>query len=116
MEAVFKVIVATIPKEFDGLEKALQIANDPDRDFELGDPEVSKKGILQDNEEECKSLLAWIGVEIDQHLDTLEYVEGVQFSRRSIRKTEYRRTFDEIAKQAYRVITGRPYPESVKIS
>jgi hypothetical protein len=115
LESVFKVIQATIPKEYDRLEKAIEITNDLNRDFELGDPVVTKEGILQDKEPQCKSLLNRIGVEIDQHLDELEYLEGVKFPNRSIKNHAFGRAFNETAKKIYEVITGRSCPKSVNI-
>ncbi len=116
LESVFKVIEATIPKEYDSLEKAIEIANDLNQDFGLGDPVITKEGILKDNEPECKSLLGRIEVEIDQHLDTLEYIKGVRFPFRSIKDRDFGRVFDETAKKLYKVITGRECPELVNIS
>jgi len=115
-EYIFKVIEATIPKEYDSLEKAIEIANDLNQDLGLGDPVITKEGILKDNESQCKSVLGRIEVEIDQHLDTLEYIKGVRFPFRSIKDRDFGRVFDETAKKLYKVITGRECPESVNIS
>jgi hypothetical protein len=115
LESAFKVIAVTIPKEYDSLEKAIEIANDLNRDFGLGNPVITKKGILEDVEPECNSLLDRIGVEIDQHLDTLEYLKGVKFPYRSIKSKEFRRVFDKTAKKVYEVIAGRPCPRSISI-
>ena len=114
LESVFKVIQATIPKEYDSLEKAIEMANDLNRDFGLGNPVITKDGILEDVESECNALLDRIGVEIDQHLDTLEYLEGVEFPNRSIKNKEFRHAFDETAKKVYEVIVGRPCPGSIR--
>jgi len=114
LESVFKVIEATIPKEYDSPEKAIEITNDLNRDFGLRNPVITKKGILGDVEPECKALLDRIGVEIDQHLDTLEYLEGVEFPNRIIEDRKFRRVFDETAKKVYEVIVGRPCPVSIR--
>ena len=113
LESVFKVIEATIPKEYDSLEKALEMVNDLNRDFGLENPVITKRGILEDIEPECKALLDRIGVEIDQHLDTLEYLEGVEFPNRSIEDRKFRRVFNETAKKVYEVIVGRSCPGSI---
>ena len=42
--SVFKVIEATIPKEYDSLEKAIEMVNDLNRDFGLGNPVITKDG------------------------------------------------------------------------
>ena len=110
LESVFKVIAATIPKEYDTLEKAIEITNDINRDMDFGDPEVTKEGILKDNEPECKALLGRIEVEIDQHLDMLEYLEGINIPFRNAADEEFGHVFDETARKIYEVITGRPCP------
>ena len=116
IEAVFKLIEATIPKEYDSLDKAIKVANELNEDFDLGDPVITKEGILKDNLPECRALLGRIEAEIDQHLDTLEYLKGVTFPHRSIGDKKYNRVFDETSKKVYEVITGRPCPESVNIN
>jgi len=113
LESVFKVIAATIPKEYDSLEKAIKTANELNQDFDLGDPVITKEGILKENQSQCESLLGRLEVEIDRHLDTLEYLKGVKFPTRSIKNREYSRVFDETARKVYEVITGRPCPRSV---
>lgn len=105
--AVFKVIKATIPEEYDSLEKAIEIANDLNRDLELGDPVITKDGILQDNEPECRALLGRIEVEIDQCLDMLESLKGVQFPRGTVKDPEYTLVFDKTAREVYEMVTGR---------
>jgi hypothetical protein len=115
LESVFKVIKATIPKEYDSLEKAIENANDLNRDFGLGNPVITKKGIQADIEPECKALLDRITVEIDQHLDTLEYLKGVKFPNRSIKNRKFNRIFDKTAKKVYELIVGRPCPGSISI-
>jgi hypothetical protein len=116
LEAIFKLIEATIPKDYDSLERAIEIANELNQDFDLGEPLITKEGILEDNEPQCRSLLGRIEVEADQHLDTLEEVKGVRFPFRSINDRDFKPVFDETARKVYEVITGRPYPESVNIS
>ena len=115
LEAVFRVIKATIPEEYDSLEKAIEIANDFSRDLELGDPVITKEGISQDNEPECRALLGRIEVEIDQCLDVLESLKGVQFPRGNVKEPEYTLVFDKAAREVYAMVTGRPYPKSARV-
>ncbi len=114
-EAVLKVIEMIIPKDYDNLENAIEITNDLNRDFELGDPMITREGILKGNEPECRALLGRIAVEMDQHVDTLEDLEGTTFSRVLHNKEHYRQVFDETAKKVYEVIAGRACPESISI-
>ena len=111
-----KVIEMIIPKDYDNLENAIEIANDLNRDFELGEPIVTREGILKGNEPECRALLGRIAVEMDQHLDALEELEGITFSRINYNNEHYRQVFDETAKKVYEAITGRACPESISIT
>jgi len=115
LESVFKVIQATIPREYDSLKKAIEITNDLNRDMNLGEAIVTKKGILQDNLAQCKALIGRIAVEIDMNLDRLEDLEGVKMPERGLKNTEYNRFFDETAKRTYEEITGRKCPKSIKV-
>ena len=115
-EAVMKVIGMIIPKDYDNLENAIEIANDLNRDFELGEPIVTREGILKGKEPECGALLGRIAVEMDQYLDALEELEGITFSRINYNKEHYRQVFDETAKKIYKAITGRACPESISIT
>jgi len=112
-EAVMKVIEMIIPKDYDNLENAIEIANDLNREFELGESIVTREGILKGNEPECRALLGRIAVEIDQHLDALEDLEEITFSRLNLKNKHYRQVFDETAKKVYEVIVGRVCPESI---
>ena len=111
LESVLRAIEATIPKEYDSLEKAIESANDLNRDFNLGDPIITKVGILQDKEPECRVLLGRIEFEIDLHLEKLENLRGVRLPRRSGKDSRYLGALDETASNVYQLITGRPYPE-----
>ncbi len=113
IEAVLKVIEMIIPKDYDNLENAIKMANDLTRDFELGAPMITREGILKGNEPECMALLGRIAVEMDQHLDTLEDLEEITFSRLNLKNRHYRQVFDETAKKVYEVIAGRACPESI---
>ncbi len=46
LNAVFKLIQATVPKEYDTLERAIEITNDINRDMDLGEPVVTEDGII----------------------------------------------------------------------
>jgi hypothetical protein len=115
LQSVFKVIEATVPKQYDGLEEAIRIANEINKDLDLGEPTITKKGVLGDKIPECQAFLNRITVEIDQHLDILEYVPRVKFLRLNIKEPEYNRAFDDAAKSIYRRITNRICPESLKL-
>ena len=115
LHAVFKLIQATVPKEYDTLERAIEITNDINRDMDLGEPVVIENGILRDEKAQCQALLNRITVEIDMKLDMLSYLKDVKMPDRTIRNPDYNRVFDETAKRIYEVITGRGCPESVKV-
>lgn len=116
LHAVFKLIQATVPKEYDTLERAIEITNDVSRDMDLGEPLVTKDGIMGDDQAQSQALLNRITVEIDIKLDMLSYQKGVKLPGRNFRNPDYNRVFDETAKRIYEVITGRGCPESVKVS
>ena len=113
LDAVFKLIQATTPKDFESLEEAIKTTNDFNRDFKLDKGDVTEAGILSDNKNECQALVGRIAVEIDMNLEKLESMKGVEMPNRQA--PEYRRIFVEAAKNIYRTITGRSCPESVKV-
>jgi len=115
LHAVFKLIQATVPIEYDTLERAIEITNDVNRDMDLGEPVVTEDGILRADKAQCQALLNRITVEIDMKLDMLSYLKGVTVPGRNIQNPNYNRVFDETAKRIYEVITGRGCPESVKV-
>ncbi len=114
LESMFKIIEATIPKEYDTLEKAIETFNDFNRDFSLGEPVITIEGILEDSESECKAFYGQIEFLIDQYLDKFEDIKGIKFPDRSIKNREYGRVFDETAKKIYKTIAGRACSISVK--
>jgi len=116
LESVFKVIAATVPKEYDTLEKAIEITNDINRDMDLGETIVTEEGILRDNQTECQEIFNRITVEIDMKFEMMGYLEGVKMPDRSIKNIGYNRGFDEAARKIYKKITGRPCPASVKLA
>ena len=83
--------------------------------MDLGEPVVTKDGIMGDNQAQCQALLNRIAVEIDMKLDMLSYLKGVIVPSCNIQNPDYNRVFDETAKRIYEVITGRGCPESVKV-
>lgn len=113
LESAFKLIAATIPKAYDDLQEAIQITNDLNRDFNLGNVDVTETGILNDNKDECQALLGRIAVEIDMNLEGLEFLEGVKIPNRQ--DPDYRTVFNETAKRIYKSITDRSCPESVRV-
>jgi hypothetical protein len=115
LESIFKLLQATIPKDYDGLEKAIEITNDLNRDLNLGEAVVTERGILQDNPAECQALIGRIAVEIDMNLEALDLLGGVKMPSRDGKVPEYNRTFYETAKMIYKTVTGRSCPESVKV-
>jgi hypothetical protein len=115
LHAVFKLIKATVPKEYETLERAIEITNDLSRDMDLGEPVVTKAGILRDEQAQCQALINRITVEIDTNLEMLSYQKGVKMPDRNIRNPDYNQVFDETARNIYEVITGRSCPESVMV-
>ncbi len=115
LNALFKLIQATVPKEYETLERAIEITNDLSRDMDLGEPVVTKAGILRDDKDQCQALINRITVEIDTNLEMLSYQKGVKMPERKIRDPEYNKVFDETARQIYEAITGRSCPESLRI-
>jgi hypothetical protein len=81
----------------------------------MGDPMITREGILKGNEPECRALLGRIAVEMDQHMETFDYLEGVAFSPLDVDKEHYRQLFDETAKKVYVAITGRACPDSITV-
>ena len=112
---MFKLIQATVPKEYETLERAIEITNDLSRDMDLGEPVVTKAGILRDDKDQCQALINRISVEIDTNLEMLSYQKDVKMPDRNIRNPDYNQFFDETARNIYEVITGRSCPESVTV-
>ena len=110
LESAFKVLRATIPKRFDSLDEWIEFSNDLNKDWDLGDPTITKMGILNDNKAQCQALLGQITFEIDQLLDILDSVEGVDLVFRRADNPDYDRAFDETARAIYERITSRSCP------
>jgi hypothetical protein len=115
LHAVFKLIKVTVPKEYETLERAIEITNDLSRDMDLGEPVVTKAGILRDEQAQCQALINRISVEIDTNLEMLSYQKGAKMPDRNIPNPDYNQFFDETARQIYEVITGRVCPELVTV-
>jgi hypothetical protein len=107
LESVFRVIGKTIPRKYGSLEEVLEAANDLNRDLDLGDPVITKEGILQDKEPDRRALVDWIGLEIDLCLEELRYLKVVRFTPESTQDPRYKRFFDETVAKVYEVIVGR---------
>ena len=113
LNAVFKLIQTTVPKEYDTLDRAIEITNDLSRDMDLGEPTVTKAGIMEDDQAQCQALLNRITVEIDMTLDMISFQKGVKVPGRNIKNPEYNRIFDETARRIYNAVTGRVCPAGV---
>ena len=110
-DSVFKLVTATVPKEYDSLEEFIGITNELNEEWEFGNPVVSLDGINQGKESECKALLDRITVEIDQSIDKLRYVEGVKLP--NPHEDKYKRAFLKAAKLIYLEMTGQRFPETI---
>jgi len=78
LHAVFKLIQATVPKENETLERAIETTNDLNRELDLGEPFVTEAGILRNDQAQCQALINRITVEIDMNLERLSYQKGVK--------------------------------------
>jgi len=83
--------------------------------MDLGEPVVTKAGIMGDDQAQCQALLNRITVEIDMTMDMLSYQKGVKMPGRNIKNPDYNRVFDETARRIYEAITGRRCPETVSV-
>ena len=110
-EAVFRAVGEVMPKEFGDLQSIVDAGNVSNQDFELGQPVMTKKGILENNEPEYRALLDYMKMEIESLLENLEYIDGVKFPLENRNTPEYRNLFDETAMKFYEAITERPYPQ-----
>jgi hypothetical protein len=54
-------------------------------------------------------------MEMDQHMETFDYLEGAGFSPLDVDKEHYRQLFEKTAKKVYKVITGRACPDSITV-
>jgi hypothetical protein len=115
LDAVFKLIQANVPKEYDTLERAIETTNDVNRDMDLGEPVVTEDGIMIDDKVQCQALLNRITVEIDMKLDMLSYLKDVIVPGRNIQAPNYNQVFDDTARRIYKAVTGRICPESVRV-
>ena len=115
LETVFRVIKATIPKEYDSLDYAIEITNDLNRDMDTGEAVVTLDGVLHDRRAECQALFNRIVIEIDEQLNTLESIEGVKFPHRNLSDSKYSDAFEKTAREVYEIVTRRPCPEYVRL-
>ena len=115
LHAVFKLIQATVPKDYDTLERAIEITNDLNRELDLGEPVVTKAGILRDDQPQCQALINRITVEIDTNLERLSYQKGVKMPDRNIRNPDYYQIFNKTARKIYEAVTGKNCPKSVTV-
>ncbi len=111
LEAVFRLLEATIPAALENLETTIGTTNELNQELELGETVVTMPGILGDDPEQCRALADRIAIEIDQHLEALEQTEGIPFPDRN--DPQYVPAFGETTRRIYETITGRPCPASV---
>ena len=109
-EAVFKAAGVMIREEFFDLETIVDDRNTVNKDFELDQPEITVDGVLNGNQDECKTLLEYIKMQMDMMLETLEYVDGVKFPLDNRTGPGYRKLFDETAFVVYEAVVGKSYP------
>jgi len=113
MEAVFRMLQATVPFDYDSLGTAIELTNDLNRDADPPEVVVTEEGILKDDPDQCQALAARICVEMDQRLDDLQDLEGIAFSDRNA--PGFRTIFDKTLRAIYETVTGRACPDSVKV-
>jgi hypothetical protein len=113
LDAIFKLLAATIPKEYGTLKEAIDLANGLNE--EVGLPVITVEGILNDDKTQAQALLSRIVVEIDMNLDVLDFVDGIAFHDRSTASSAYNRAFDDAARKIYQRIVGRPCPEGLSV-
>jgi hypothetical protein len=113
LDAIFKLLAGTIPKEYGALEEAIKLANELNQELEL--PMITVEGILKDDKAQAQTLLSRIVIEIDMNLDMLDCVDGIDLPDRSIANSAYNRAFDDAARQIYQRIVGRPCPEGLRV-
>jgi len=63
----------------------------------------------------CQSLLDLITLEIDQHLDILDSLEGVDLAFRRADNPDHDRAFDEAAREIYESISSKPCPSTLLV-
>ena len=114
LDAVLRVMETTIPKEYESLEKAIELTNEINQDMDLGYPIVTEAGVMKDHQAECQTLLGRIAVEIDTHLEQMDDLEGVKMPDR-VNDPRFDPMFDDTAKRLYKTITGRDCPEAVEV-
>ncbi|MCK5195050.1 MAG: hypothetical protein KAQ71_14660 [Desulfobulbaceae bacterium] len=114
LNSVFKLAQVTVAKEYHSLDDLIELTNELNEAWSLGELTVTKSGIFHDKEPECKALVRRISVEIDQTLEILDYVDGITMPSRQ--SDEYRQVFYDTARRIYEKIVARPWPESISLS
>ena len=109
------MIKATIAKEYDSLDYAIEITNDLNRDMNTGGAVVTLAGILQEGRAECQALFNRIVIEIDEQLNTLESIEGVKFPHGNLSDPKYSHAFEKTASEVYEIVARRACPEQVRL-
>jgi len=114
MDAAFMVIEATIPREYDSLDKAVELTNDLNRDMTLGNAIVTEAGIAEGNHAECQAFFGHIALEIDMHLELVDGIEGAGTPDPRLEQG-FDSVFDHTARRLYKTITGRDCPQRVTL-
>ena len=97
-----------MPRKFSGLQNIVDAGNSLNQDLELGQPVMTKKGILENKKPECRALLDYVKMEIESLLENLEHIDGVKFPLENRNTPGYRKLFDETAFKFYKAVTGQP--------
>jgi hypothetical protein len=113
LEAIFRLLEATVPAALENLETAINSTNDLNQDLEPEGALVTLDGILKEHPEQCQALAGRIAIEMDQQLEELERTDGIPFPDRN--DPVYVPAFDEAVRRIYEKIVGHPCPESVSV-
>ncbi len=111
LEAVFRLLLASVPSALENLDTAIETANDLYRDLELGEAVVTKDGILRNDPEPCRSLFGRVVVEMEQQLEAMRGMEEIPCPAPD--DPDYDRLFTQTAKKIYEKIVGQPCPSSI---
>jgi hypothetical protein len=112
LEAVFKLVKMSVPKKYDDLDEMIEAFNDLNRDLELDEVVITKKGLLRDDLAQCQSFLNRIIVDMDMDLETLSFADV----KRPYDDPEYNEVFDRTARGIYEITTRRACHERLRIN
>lgn len=112
LEAVFRAVAAVIEKDVASLENAIFITNELNSASGDDAGEVTKAGVLNGNESECREVFDRLAIEIEALLDALGET-GMEIPQRKPGNSEYGNAFNTAVKSVYETVTGRDCPESI---